>query len=745
MGSEQSSDAEEPKKMELGHINKIGKNKRVSTSKPIREAITISDSSDDENIVEINIQPNRKKTNEKLSKPFNKSITLSDSNSDSDEIIEVKNKNNSKDSIKKIDEMLQEASKNMVISDSSDSDILIKSPMASKPISEATADLTVDEFDDSEDNSDIEIVELTSDDSEEKLAMPPDTPPKYKGNVYSEAVIDDGKTVTDYLFNQKNIPKVFVHYIEIQKLLRDLMPDNLNDTANEIISKAIELENHFEVFKMIHCFSKSRGKESLLFSQLLTKMIIAFGDNFKRIVVNNAQGNILYNLYENGVINLAEIKERMESFTDLVYFFLPEVGTEKMLSLKDSHHFTNIRKNINYMKANDWAVYKYMRKYGYEQNSVGLALRNDDVVLFKSLVKNNPKVMKEIVQIGQFDGDSTLMTPICAAAHYGSDDIFDFLLMQNVEIDAGQIKTCSIYGGSLHIVSALSRRGVDFSDMLRNASAEHRYDLFNYLIDSKADQNITFQSMINSENIAAFVYTMNTNHVLEFDADFIFRMAAIGGSLSVCLYLAEHGLANPNFKRGKEQKTLLISSSENGRNEIVSFLLRIENIDIHAKDRKGMTALHHACLKCHPECVKTLIEGGANLEARDDIGETPLIKAAISGSIECAQLLISRNADIDGQSNYRMTPLLAAAREQHVPMCEFLLTKGADITISSKSAISVLHYAANNLKLLKLFIMHGADVNAAMHDGKRAIDWCETPECEKFLIRNGALPKLTPH
>lgn len=763
MGSAESSDEENQPLSKSKIVERKIKDRTIRIAKPIQKTISFSDSSDDNEKIPNEKPPPKKTPTRKKDVEIKINRAPSpESDSDKSDKESITINANKQKKYQELDKIIQQAIDNQSSDDDSDENEVVIIPkqlnkvQTSESNSQSYDEYGIAIYSDSEDVEKLEenikkkyeIVD-DNDDSDEDVVIQDVKKSKNKEtekkqNIYSEVLIDDAKEVPDYLFKQVHVPEIFKKYIQIQQLLNNLKADNLNTIVNEIISLTIDIDNLFEVFKLIHCFSKPRGKDSILFSQIFTKMVIAFGEPFKKIVVANAQGNILYQMYENGTITIDEIRKRQENFTDLVYFFLPELGITRMNSLKDSNHFSNIRKKINKLKENDWAIYKYMRKYGYEQNSVGLALKNDDIVLFKSLVKINPKNLTNLIQIGQFDGDSTLMTPICASAHYGSDDCFDFLLMQNVEIDSSAIKTCSFYGGSLHIVSALSRRGVDFSDMLRNASAEHRYELFNYLVESKADLNITYQSMINSENLAVFVYTMNNNDAMEFDADFIFRMAAIGGSLSVCKYLVDDGQADPNKKRGKEQKSLLISSSENGRSEIVSFLLTLKNIDIELRDRKGQTALHWACLKDHPECVKILLKNGANIEVRDEIGETPLIKAAQSGSVECASILLENGADINGQSFYRMTPLLVGARENNYDVCEFLTSKGADVTLVEKSSMSVLHYSANNLNLLKLFVRHGANVNYAMADGTKPIDWCETPACEKFLLNSGSIPKQAP-
>jgi tankyrase len=93
----------------------------------------------------------------------------------------------------------------------------------------------------------------------------------------------------------------------------------------------------------------------------------------------------------------------------------------------------------------------------------------------------------------------------------------------------------------------------------------------------------------------------------------------------------------------------------NQRRQILIALKR--GTDIHATDKNGVTALHHAVRFRSPAAVKTLIERGANVnQACRRNGSTPLHRAVIqtgapgtagrqAAAVEIIRLLLAAGAD----------------------------------------------------------------------------------------------------
>ncbi|ELU10546.1 hypothetical protein CAPTEDRAFT_60358, partial [Capitella teleta] len=89
--------------------------------------------------------------------------------------------------------------------------------------------------------------------------------------------------------------------------------------------------------------------------------------------------------------------------------------------------------------------------------------------------------------------------------------------------------------------------------------------------------------------------------------------------------------------------------------------------------------------------VKLLIQNGAHVNEKGMNGETPLHYAADNVNTSIAGLLLSNKADLNARNIYAVTPLHSAIKQ------------------------NIETYSTDEdklVKLSKLFIQHGADVNA---------------------------------
>lgn len=109
---------------------------------------------------------------------------------------------------------------------------------------------------------------------------------------------------------------------------------------------------------------------------------------------------------------------------------------------------------------------------------------------------------------------------------------------------------------------------------------------------------------------------------------------------------------------------------------------------------------------------------------------------------EITELLISKGADVNTKSEYGRTALHSAASCNNIEVMKLLILHGADVN-AKDYGVTALHYAAkyNHIKAAELLISHGADVNAKDYNKMTALDYAtqnDFKEIAELLISNGA-------
>ncbi len=89
----------------------------------------------------------------------------------------------------------------------------------------------------------------------------------------------------------------------------------------------------------------------------------------------------------------------------------------------------------------------------------------------------------------------------------------------------------------------------------------------------------------------------------------------------------------------------------------------------------GSTALTQAAEQGHADCVRLLVESGADFDAADCCNRTALTLAAEKGRTDCVRLLVEGGANLEAKDDVRsvmcilviciLTSVLLSAREWH--------------------------------------------------------------------------------
>ena len=217
--------------------------------------------------------------------------------------------------------------------------------------------------------------------------------------------------------------------------------------------------------------------------------------------------------------------------------------------------------------------------------------------------------------------------------------------------------------------------------------------------------------------------------------------------------------------------TAFLVSAKEGGGAVVDAFLALDETDIGAKTREGMTALHVAVERHRPDIVYKLCHAGLNVNARDKEGRTPLTIACENGFLDIVQCLLdqpgidvsakeggsapihiaARNGNMelakmlmakpgidlalpDDENN---TPLLLVSKAGHEEFLELLLAQpGVSLTDKDKNGLSALHAAArfNHIDIVKTLIgRKEIDINFRDSDGWTALHYASRNAHEEIV------------
>ena len=179
-------------------------------------------------------------------------------------------------------------------------------------------------------------------------------------------------------------------------------------------------------------------------------------------------------------------------------------------------------------------------------------------------------------------------------------------------------------------------------------------------------------------------------------------------------------------KLSAQQAPDLFSLNEAVRlNDIVLVKSLIDGgADVNELDSLGETPLHVAAMRGYRGIASLLLENGANLNAGDVRGLTPVHMAAWRGNRDMVDLLLNHGADMNARDKDGLTPMHTAALDGRKEIVALLIGNGADVNVKSNKSLTPLHVAAlsGNRETVALLIEKGADVNARSEDGLTPLD-----------------------
>lgn len=116
---------------------------------------------------------------------------------------------------------------------------------------------------------------------------------------------------------------------------------------------------------------------------------------------------------------------------------------------------------------------------------------------------------------------------------------------------------------------------------------------------------------------------------------------------------------------------------------------------IEYRDQDGLSALAFAARWGREHNILPLLNCSADVHSRDLKGRTPLHHACNEGHINIAELLLSHGADANARVSEErgLTPLMIAATALNIPLIQILLNRGADTGLRDEAGLTAGDYA----------------------------------------------------
>ena len=141
----------------------------------------------------------------------------------------------------------------------------------------------------------------------------------------------------------------------------------------------------------------------------------------------------------------------------------------------------------------------------------------------------------------------------------------------------------------------------------------------------------------------------------------------------------------------------------------------LRHADVNAAEPDGTTALHWAAYNDNTVAIEVLLAAGAKPEVSNQYGETPLNLACVNGNAGIVERLLESGANPNTRLRDGSTALMTAARTGRAEALRALVRHGANVNATEpvRHQTALMWAAhANNAAAVKILIEGGADVNA---------------------------------
>lgn len=141
-------------------------------------------------------------------------------------------------------------------------------------------------------------------------------------------------------------------------------------------------------------------------------------------------------------------------------------------------------------------------------------------------------------------------------------------------------------------------------------------------------------------------------------------------------------------------QTDIFSAARTGDAATIERLYTLNHDTINAKNQQGYTPVILACYYNNTVVLQALISHEVALNEKPD-SPTALQAAAYKGFVECVKLLLDYGADPNIADANGTTPLIYAVQFNHKEIVAMLLKKGAFANYKDPNGFTAINYAEN--------------------------------------------------
>lgn len=411
--------------------------------------------------------------------------------------------------------------------------------------------------------------------------------------------------------------------------------------------------------------------------------------------VNNFSNKFfIYQLYKANLVTIDSIYLKAHNFKDFLDYFIPEINffypTSPLIKEKSFYSMKQSVISSGYqIDENDIQSYldKFieLRSKGQNPNPIAIAIRNDDVERFQTLLSQTNTSLNSTISRSIFERfifiDDEEPTLIEFASYFGSINCFKFLY-QNIQKLPESISDYAIAGGNYEIIHLIEQSQVKFT----NTSLMTSIRFFQTEIMEYLEETLGIEKTIDDACKSIVYYNLR--------------------SLIECEKIIQ---VNPN-KHESVGYTLLSIASMNGDLDIIKYLIqKFDKIDINLKTTSGLSPLMFAALKGHYEVIKyysTLPK--IDINATNNQKMTALHLACQIGNLKIVKFLCSLpKININPDCGLNLRPIDLAANKGYIEIIRYISSlPNVVIYNTGEKSISIIELAvqSKNIEVVKLVL-----------------------------------------